>query len=61
MHDLVAAIGRNHGLLRAFLEPHHHLDLGAERLTVEIERLLAAAVEKQVWLNQHDLSSLGAR
>src|SRR5215831_7419912 len=51
MHDLVVAAGRDHAgrrRLRAFLIAHHHLDLGAERLLVEIDRLLAAAVEEQI-------------
>src|SRR6516164_9001849 len=51
MHDLVVAAGRNHAgrrRLRAFLIAHHHLDLGAERLLVELDRLLAAAVEEQI-------------
>jgi hypothetical protein len=36
--------------LRALLEAHHHVDLGAERLLVELERLFAAAVEEQIGL-----------
>src|SRR5215475_141242 len=51
MHDLVVAAGRNHAggrRLRAFLIAHHHLDLGAQRLLVELDRLLAAAVEEQI-------------
>src|SRR5215469_8325452 len=51
MHDLVVAAGWNHAgrrRLRAVLETHHHLDLGAERLLVELDRLLAAAVEEQI-------------
>src|SRR6516162_3135179 len=51
MHDLVVAAGRNHAgrrRLRAFLIAHHHLDLGAQRLLVELDCLLAAAVEEQI-------------
>src|SRR6516165_5561746 len=51
MHDLVVAAGRDPAgrrRLRAILETHHHLDLGAERLLVELDRLLAAAVEEQI-------------
>src|SRR5215467_13550128 len=60
MHDLVVAAGRNHAgrrRLRAFLIAHHHLDLGAERLLVELDRLLAAAVEEQIRC-RHGFSSL---
>src|SRR5215471_12160260 len=60
MHDLVVAAGRDHPgrrRLRAFLIAHHHLDLGAERLLVELDRLLAAAVEKQIRC-RHGLSPL---
>src|SRR5262252_7167461 len=60
MHDLVVAAGRNHAgrrRLRAFLIAHHHLDLGAERLLVELDRLLAAAVEEQIRC-RHGLSPL---
>jgi len=32
---------------------HHHADLGTKRLAVELDRLLAASVEEQVWLNLH--------
>src|SRR5215472_17580499 len=60
MHDLVVAAGRNHAgrrRLRAFLIAHHHLDLGAQRLLVELDRLLAAAVEEQIRC-RHGLSPL---
>src|SRR5262245_42753426 len=60
MHDLVVAAGRNHAgrrRFRAFLIAHHHLDLGAERLLVELDRLLAAAVEEQIRC-RHGLSPL---
>src|SRR5205085_4110532 len=56
MHDLVLAAGGNHAgrrRLRAFLVAHHHLDLGAKRLLVEVERFLAAAVEEQVRCHWH--------
>src|SRR5262249_25983526 len=60
MHDLVVAAGRNHAgrrRFRAFLIAHHHLDLGAQRLLVELDRLLAAAVEEQIRC-RHGLSPL---
>src|SRR5207245_8932834 len=60
MHDLVVAAGRNPAGgrgFRAVLETHHHLDLGAERLLVEFDRLLAAAVEEQIRC-RHGLSPL---
>src|SRR5215211_3504754 len=60
MHDLVLAAGLNHagrGWFRIFLEAHHHLDFGAERLLVELECLLAPAVEEQVRCYRHGLSS----
>src|SRR5260370_18438971 len=60
MHDLVVAAGRNpvgRRRFRAVLETHHHLDLGAERLLVELDRLLAAAVEEQIRC-RHGLSPL---
>src|SRR5262249_8754218 len=60
MHDLVVAARRDHAggrRLRAFLIAHHHLDLGAERLLVELDRLLAAAVEEQIRC-RHGLSLL---
>src|SRR5919201_6571571 len=56
MHDFVLAAGRNHAgrrRLRAFLVAHHHLDLGAKRFLVEVERFLAAAVEEQVRCHWH--------
>src|SRR5436305_13487287 len=59
MHDLVLAAGGNHAgrrRLRAFLVAHHHLDLGPKRLLIEVERLLAAAVEEQIRCYWHDLS-----
>src|SRR5262245_13381377 len=61
VHDLVLAAGRNHAgrrLLRTFVESHHHPDLGAERLLVEFDRLLAAAIEEQIRCHWHDLSPL---
>src|SRR5215510_434494 len=60
MHDLVVAAWRDHTgrrRLRAFFIAHHHLDLGAERLLVELDRLLAAAVEEQIRC-RHGLSPL---
>jgi hypothetical protein len=61
VHDLVLAAGRNHAgrrFLRTFVEAHHHPDLGAERLLVEVDRLLAAAIEEQIRCHWHDLSPL---
>jgi hypothetical protein len=43
--------------LRAVLEARQHLDFGAELRPVELDRLLAAAVEEQVWLDLHGVSS----
>jgi hypothetical protein len=40
------------GELRALLEAHHHLDLGAERFAIEFHRLFASPVEEEVNLNQ---------
>src|SRR4029434_2700924 len=60
MHDPVLTAGREHAgrrRLRAFLETHHHLDLGPKRLLVEVKRLLAAAVENQI-RRRHGLSPL---
>src|SRR5208282_2077687 len=59
VHHLLRGVGRDHGLLIALgavLEAHEHRHLGAERLAVELERLLGAAVEKQVGLDLHWLS-----
>ena len=43
----------------ALLEAHEHLDLGAERALVELDRLLAATVEEQIGLDLHDFPSRG--
>ena len=59
VHHLVLGAGRDHaGRVRfgAVLEAHEHRHLGAERAAVELDRLLAAAVEEQVGLDQHDVS-----
>src|SRR5262249_28945372 len=59
MHALVVAAGRNPAgrrWFRAVLETHHHLDFGAERLLVEIDRLLAAPVEEQIRCRHGPLS-----
>jgi hypothetical protein len=42
--------------LRSVLETHEHRDLGAERAAVELDRLLAAALEEQVGLDLHGVS-----
>ena len=41
-----------------FLEAHQHADLGADRLLVELDRFLAAAVEHQIGGNLHGASLL---
>src|ERR1700686_4239506 len=47
VHDLVVAARRDHRLVRRVLETHQHVDLGAEYLLVELERLVAAADEEK--------------
>src|SRR5260221_1534520 len=49
---------RHAGLLGPWhvLEAHHHLDLGAEVLAVELQRFLATAIEIQVGLHLHGFS-----
>ena len=62
MHHLVLGTGRDHAGfmgIRAVLETHEHRHLGAERAAVELDRLLAAAIEEQVGLDLHCVSSLG--
>src|SRR5436190_24022823 len=58
MHHLVLGPGRAPFLRfrRRVLEAHQHLDLDAERLLVEVERLLGAAVEEQIDLGLHGWS-----
>src|SRR5215210_6666950 len=53
MHDLVAPFRRHVRLGRRALVGHHHLDLAAEELGVDVERLLAIAVEEQVRVQSH--------
>src|SRR6185436_4487437 len=53
MHDLVAGIRRVVLRIRILLVADHRLDLGAEALLVELERLLRAAFEKQIGLDLH--------
>src|SRR5205085_12240384 len=51
---LLLEAGRQHAFRHrrgAFVETHQHLDLGAERLLVEVEGFLAAPAEEQVWLD----------
>jgi hypothetical protein len=62
MHHLLTGAGWDHaGVrgLRAVLEAQEHGDLRAERAAVKLDRLLAAAVEKQVGLDVHGVSSSG--
>src|SRR6185437_12568084 len=63
MHHLVLGAGRDHaGLMRLgrFLEAQEHDHFGAGGLAVEIDRLLAAAVEEQIGLYLHG-TLLGGR
>ena len=56
VHHLVLGTGRHHAGwlgLRAVLEAHEHGHFRAERFAVELERLVAAAVEEQVGLDLH--------
>ena len=57
MHDVVRVRrGGQFGIARGLgcvLEAHQHLDLDAERLLVELERLVGAAVEEQIDLVLH--------
>src|SRR6266542_2568685 len=53
MHDLALGTRRDHGGVGAVLEAHEHRHLGAERAPVELDRLLAAALEEQVGLDLH--------
>jgi len=56
MHDFVLRTGRDHTGRRglgAFLETHHHRGLGTECLAVELDCLFAAAVKRQIRLDQH--------
>ena len=62
MHHLVLGTGRGHAGfmgIRAILEMHEHRHLRAECAAVELERLLAAAIEEQVGLDLHCVSFLG--
>ena len=60
MHHLVLVGRRAHRLVGTVLPTHQHRHLGAERLLIEIERLVAAAVEEQIGLNLHGFSSTGS-
>jgi len=53
VHDLVFAAGADHEFIRSVLETHQHADLGADRLFVEFQRFIAAAVEIQIRLDVH--------
>src|SRR5207253_6617319 len=53
MHRLVLGTWLSHPGVGAFLEALEGRDLGADRATVELERLLAAPLEEQVGLNLH--------
>jgi hypothetical protein len=51
MHHLVFGARLDHRLIGAVLVTHEGCHLGAERLAVELERLLAAPLEEQVRLD----------
>src|SRR6185295_6310502 len=59
MHDLLARTGSATRLrrLRTVLKSQHHVHLGAERLAVELNGLLAAPIEKQIRLNHRNIAS----
>jgi len=62
MHDLVLVAGRATavGRVRAVPVAHQHVDLRAECLPVEVDRLFAATIEEQIRLDLHGkLLSLG--
>jgi len=59
MHHLVASIGRAHAGFRAVLEADEGFHLGTKRFAVELHRLLAAAVEEQVGLDNVVVLSCG--
>src|SRR5262249_1200634 len=63
MHPLVFRAGRDHALLirGAILEAREHLHFGAERTLVELDGLLAAAIEGEVGLDNHGGLLLGSR
>jgi hypothetical protein len=59
MHDFVLGTRSDHARLMrlgAFAEAHEHRDHGAELAAVELDSFLAAAVEKQIGLDQHGIS-----
>jgi hypothetical protein len=61
VQNLFFGARRAHGTvhaIRIFLEAHQHLDLGAERLLIKIQRFFAAAVEEQIGLHVHGGSPL---
>ena len=53
VHDFVFRTGRARAVRRIgiFLEAHHVVDFGAQRVAVELDGFLAAAVEEQVDFN----------
>src|ERR1700730_17647435 len=53
MHYLFQSAGLAHIWIGTLLEAHERLYFGAERLTVEFDCFLAAAVEKQIGLDEH--------
>ena len=60
VHHLVLGLRRRPVFgLGAVLEAHEHLDLGAKRALVELDRLLGATVEEQVGLDLHGVSFSG--
>jgi hypothetical protein len=56
MHDLVLGTGWHAGLkrFRTLFEAHEHQNLGAQGLLIELDRLLAAAVEKKIGFDWHE-------
>jgi hypothetical protein len=58
MHDLLR-VAVDHVGVRAVLVAHQHLDLGADRFAIELERLIAATVEEKIRDDLHRGASLG--
>ena len=55
VHDLVGVL-RHHPRsagIGVLAEAHHHVDIGAQRLLVEVESFLATAIEEQIRLYRH--------
>src|ERR1700732_4383933 len=51
MHDFIISPLHAHGGIRAVFEAHERRYLGAKRIAVELDGLFAAALERQVRLN----------